>query len=134
MVDKERACLFHWAQSMIKYAEKYVLEGNLCDQHKAMCHQYRKATSLAEADCLHASIRAWWISSKAIFESEFQHLNQWLAFWHFQYLHWGEFMTKVLSIYYYPSFALSMFVTLLSFIMPLFFSSYVPPWSRGGTP
>ena len=98
MVNKERTCLFHWAQSMIKYAKKYVLEGILRDQHKAMYHQYRIATSLAEADHLYASIRAWWMSSGAVLESRFWHLDQWLAFWHFRYLQWGGFMTEVLHL------------------------------------
>jgi hypothetical protein len=44
MVDKERTCLFHWTQSLDKHT-KQLIRPELQDEHKALCHQYKNATS-----------------------------------------------------------------------------------------
>ena len=49
MDDREGTCQFHWTQPMVKYSEMYILE-ELWKQHKKMCHQYRTARTMDEAD------------------------------------------------------------------------------------
>ena len=93
MEDRERFCQFHWIQSMIKYTDKQIAE-NMREQHVKMCHQYRTARKLAEAESLYHGLRAWWVSAGAMIEKT---LMLWLAFWHFRYCQWGGFMTGVSS-------------------------------------
>ena len=94
MVDWERTCQFHWTQSMVKYTEKYIPE-ELWEQHKKMCHQYRMARTMDEADSLYYGLQAWWVSAGAVTEKALGKLELWLAFWHFRYRQWGGFMTEV---------------------------------------
>ncbi len=49
MVDKECTCLFHWTQSLDKHT-KQLITPKLQDEHKALCHQYKNATSLGDVD------------------------------------------------------------------------------------
>jgi hypothetical protein len=98
MEDQERTCQFHWTQSMVKYTNKYIVEGPLRDQHKSLCQQYRKARTMEEAKTLYQGIRAWWATSGAVSKSALSHLELWLAFWHFRYRQWGGFMAKVSSL------------------------------------
>ena len=96
MDDRERTCQFHWTQSMVKYTEKYIPE-ELWEQHKKMCHQYRTARTMDEAENLYHGLRAWWVSAGAVTEKALDKLELWLAFWHFRYRQWGGFMTGVCS-------------------------------------
>jgi hypothetical protein len=90
--DRERTCQFHWTQSMVKYTEKYIPE-ELWEQHKKMCHQYKLARTLNEAESLYHGLRAWWVSAEAVTEKALNKLELWLAFWHYRYRQWGGFMT-----------------------------------------
>jgi hypothetical protein len=94
MVDRERTCLFHWTQSMVNHTEKHIPE-ELWEQHKKMCHQYRKAQSMEEADTLYNALRAWWVSAGIVSEKALNKLELWLAFWHYRIRQWGGFMTQV---------------------------------------
>src|ERR1700738_4240256 len=94
MDDRERTYQFHWTQSMVKYTEKYIPE-ELWEQHKKMCHQYRTARTMDEAENLYHGLRAWWVSTGAVTEKTLDKLEFWLAFWHFRYCQWGGFMTGV---------------------------------------
>ena len=51
MTDKERTCLFHYVQSMIKYIEKWIAD-EFQEQHKSLCKQYRDASTIEDADRL----------------------------------------------------------------------------------
>ena len=94
MDDRERTCQFHWTQSMVKYTEKYIPE-ELWEQHKKMCHQYRTARTMDEAESMYHGLRAWWVSAGVVTENALNKLELWLAFWHFRYRQWGGFMTGV---------------------------------------
>jgi hypothetical protein len=94
MDDRERTCQFHWTQSMVKYTEKYIPE-ELWEQHKKMCHQYRTARTMDEAESMYHELRAWWVSAGAVTEKALNKLELWLAFWHYRYRQWGGFMTGV---------------------------------------
>src|SRR5665811_2292182 len=94
MVDQERTCLFHWAQSLDKHT-KADIRADLQDQHRLLCKQYKNATSQDEAETRYRAIRAWWLSSGATTTQGQNRLELWLAFWHFRYRQWGGFMQLV---------------------------------------
>jgi len=94
MDDRERTCQFHWTQSMVKYTEKYIPE-EFWEQHKKMCHQYRTARTMDEAESMYHGLRAWWVSAGTVTEKALNKLELWLAFWHYRYRQWGGFMTGV---------------------------------------
>ena len=48
-----------------------------------------------KAEIRDLAIQSWWLSSGAASEDSVHYLDHWLAFWHFQYLQWGGFMTMV---------------------------------------
>ena len=58
---------------MLKYTDKHIVE-NMREQHVKMCHQYRTARTLAEAESLYHGLRAWWVSVEAVTEKA---LNNW---------------------------------------------------------
>ena len=94
MPNRERTCLFHWAQSMEKHTKADIRQ-DLQDQHRQLCKQYKNAKSMAEAETKYLAIRAWWLSSGAASEEGLPRLELWLAFWHFRYRQWGGFMQLV---------------------------------------
>jgi len=55
MVDKECTCLFHWIQSLDKHTNQ-LIRLELQNEHKALCHQYKNATSLGDANSHYALI------------------------------------------------------------------------------
>jgi hypothetical protein len=55
MVDKECTCYFHWTQSMDKHTKQYI-KPELHERHKALCYEYKNATSLEEVDARYATI------------------------------------------------------------------------------
>jgi len=65
MVDKECTCLFHWTQSLNKHT-KQLIRPELQDEHRALCHQYKNATSFRDANNHYALIHSWWLSFGAI--------------------------------------------------------------------
>jgi hypothetical protein len=67
-------------------------------QHQILCHQYKNAKSMAEAETKYLAIRAWWMSSGAATEQALPQLELWLAFWHFRYRQWGGFI-ELVSLY-----------------------------------
>ena len=94
---RERTCYFHWTQSLEKHTKQYV-KHNLQDQHKHLCLQYRNAQSMDEAEARYLAIKARWMSSNCTSDDCFRHLDLWLAFWHFRYRQWGDFMELVCTI------------------------------------
>jgi hypothetical protein len=64
--------------------EKYIPE-ELWEQHKKMCHQYRTARTMDEAESMYHGLRAWWVSAGAVTERALNKLELWLAFWHYRY-------------------------------------------------
>jgi hypothetical protein len=49
MVDKEWTCFFHWTQ-FLNIHIKWLIVLEFHDQHKALCYEYKKNTSLEEVD------------------------------------------------------------------------------------
>jgi hypothetical protein len=94
MENRERTCLFHWSQSMEKHT-KAEIRGDMQDQHRLLCKQYKNATSPEESEMRYLAIRAWWLSSGATTEEGLHRLELWLSFWHFRYRQWGGFMQLV---------------------------------------
>ena len=77
---------------MLKYTDKHIAE-NMREHYVKMCHQYRTAQTLAEAESLYHGLRAWWVSAVAMTEKTLSKLELWLAFWHFRYRQCSGFMT-----------------------------------------
>lgn len=94
MPNRERTCLFHWTQSTEKHT-KADIRGDLQDQHRLLCKQYKNATSTQQSEERYLAIRAWWLSSGAMTEEGLRRLELWLSFWHFRYRQWGGFMGLV---------------------------------------
>jgi hypothetical protein len=94
MMDQERTCLFHWAQSLEKHTKADIC-ADLQHQHRQLCRQYKNAASASESETRYLAIRAWWLSSGATSEDGLGRLELWLAFWHFRYRLWGGFMQLV---------------------------------------
>ncbi len=82
MVDKEQTCLFHWIQQFDRHT-KQLIASKLQVRHKALCFEYKNATSLEEADVRYVTIWSWWYSLGAVAESAIHKLNNWFGFWHF---------------------------------------------------
>ena len=99
MTDKERTCLFHYVQSMIKYTEKWIAD-EFQEQHKSLCKQYRDASTIEDADRLFDALQAWYKMSGAVSDKGFDAMSSWLAWWHFRYRQWGGFMTTVCRTIY----------------------------------
>ncbi len=57
-VDKEQICLFHWTQSLNKHT-KQLIKHELQSGHKAMCFEYKNATSLDKANTCYVIIHYW---------------------------------------------------------------------------
>jgi hypothetical protein len=55
MVDKKCTFLFNWTQLLNRHTKK-LIKPKLQDQHNALCHQYKNAKSLVEANSLYAII------------------------------------------------------------------------------
>jgi hypothetical protein len=49
MKDQEKACLFHWAQSLEKHT-KVDIRADLQHQHKQLCRQYENAAPTSESE------------------------------------------------------------------------------------
>jgi hypothetical protein len=74
MVDKEQTCLFHWTQSLDKHT-KQLIKHELKSGHKAMCFEYKNATSLIEANTCYVPIHYWWFSSNIASKSGIHELE-----------------------------------------------------------
>ena len=94
MEEWERTCLFHWTQSLEKHT-KADIRGDLQEQHRQLCKQYRTASSMEDAEVRYFAIKAWWLSSGATTIEGLQRLELWLSFWHFRWRQWGGFMKSV---------------------------------------
>jgi light-regulated signal transduction histidine kinase (bacteriophytochrome) len=79
MINKEHTCMFHRIQSFDRNT-KQLIKPNLQDQHNALCHEYKNAKSLVEADGLYVTICCWWFLSRATFEAGVHELANWLNF------------------------------------------------------
>ena len=104
MEGKERTCLLHWRKSFDLHNKRHI-KLEFQEQHTRMCMQYKDATTMEEAESLYQIIRAWWLSSGAASESDLHPLNDWLAFWHFRYRQFGNFLRQVcclLPIHVFP--------------------------------
>ena len=94
MENRERTCLFHWTQSLEKHT-KADIRGDLQEQHRQLCKQYKNALSMEDAEVCYFAIKAWWLSSIATTTEGLQRLELWLSFWHFRWRQWGSFMKSV---------------------------------------
>jgi hypothetical protein len=99
MKDRERTCLFHWAQSLEKHT-KADIHADFQHQHRQFCRQYKNAASASESETRYLAIRAWWLSSGATTEQGLSRLELWLAFWHFRYSQWGGFKQLVSLLFF----------------------------------
>ena len=52
---------------MLKYMDKYIVD-YMREQHMKMCHQYRMAWTMVEAESLYHGLRVWWVSVVAVTE------------------------------------------------------------------
>lgn len=86
MVDKERTCLFHWTQSLDKHT-KQLIKHELQSGHKAMCFEYKNATSLDEANTCYVAICYWWLSYDVTSKNGIHELENQLGYWHFRFRH-----------------------------------------------
>ena len=84
MEELERTCLFHWRQSLEKHT-KADIRGDLQEQHRQLCKQYRTASSMEDAEVCYFAIKTWWLSSRVTTIEGLQRPELWLSFWHF---HW----------------------------------------------
>ena len=78
MENRERTCLFHWTQSLEKYT-KAEIRGDLQEQHRVLCKQYKNALSMEDAEVQYSAIKAWWLSSGATTIEGLQRLKLWLS-------------------------------------------------------
>ena len=83
MEERKRTCLFHWTQSLEKHT-KANIRGDLQEQHRQLCKQYRIVSSMEDAKLCYFAINAWWLSSGATTTEGLQRLELWLSFWHFR--------------------------------------------------
>ncbi len=74
MVNKEWTCFFHWTQSLDKHT-KQLIGTKFHDQHKTLCFEYKKATSLEEVDLQYATIWSWCYSFRVVNEGAIQEFN-----------------------------------------------------------
>ncbi len=79
MVDKQWMCFFHWTQSFDRHIDQLITP-ELHDQHKTLCYEYKKTTSLEEVDLQYATIQSWWYLFGATSEGAIHELNNWLKF------------------------------------------------------
>ena len=94
MENHERTCLFHWTQSLEKHT-KADIRGDLQEQHRQLCKQYKNASSMDDAEVRYFAIKAWWLSSGVTTTEGLHRLELWLSFWHFRWRQWGGFMKSV---------------------------------------
>jgi hypothetical protein len=76
MVNKERMCFFHWTQSFDKHTKQLIVI-EFHDQHKTLCSEYKKVTSLEKVDLRYATIWSWWYLSRIANVGAIQELNNW---------------------------------------------------------
>jgi hypothetical protein len=55
MANKEHMCFFHWIQTLNRHTKQLIIL-DFHDEHKVLCYDYKKATSLEEADLQHVTI------------------------------------------------------------------------------
>lgn len=83
--DKERTCLCHWTLCLQRVTFK-LIKLEFQQQYKELCKQCKDAKTQEEAKTRYNIIRGWWVSSGATTEVSRRVLNNWMAFWHFQYM------------------------------------------------
>ena len=57
MENRERTCLFHWTQSLEKHT-KADIRGDLQEQHRVLCKQYKNASSMEDTEVRYFAIKA----------------------------------------------------------------------------
>lgn len=93
MSGRERSCLFHWEQSLVRHTNSYVPKEQMA-QHKILCENWRAAATREEALEHYRLIRQWWRTAK-VKESDIPALDSWLSWWNVRIAHWGDFMVAV---------------------------------------
>ncbi len=94
MVNKKCTYLFHSTQLLDRHTKKPI-KSELQNQHNVLCHQYKNAKSLGEANNLYAIICCWWLSLRVASKVNVHELGNELSFWHFCVKQWGGFMVHV---------------------------------------
>ena len=72
MENRERTCLFNW--SLEKHT-KADIRGDLQEQHRQLCKQYKNASSMDDVEVRYFAIKAWWLSSGATTTEGLQRLE-----------------------------------------------------------
>lgn len=97
MSGRERSCLFHWEQSLVRHTNAYVPKDQQA-QHKLLCENWRTVATMDEALEHHRLIRQWWQIAK-VKECDVPALDSWLSWWNVRIAHWGNFMAAVSCLY-----------------------------------
>ena len=88
MPEKERSCVFHWEQSMIKHTAKCI-RSSFQEEHKILCRKWLHATSEQAAKVCKDELRHFWRAGHAVVE-EIPALETWLSWWDIRVSHWGD--------------------------------------------
>ena len=95
----ERACGFHWRQSLFDQTKKHITLP-FREAHVRMCTAWFDSKIIEEAKVQFAIFRGWWTSSGAADPSHHKELHSWLGWWHFRYPHLGRYMKEVNSVFF----------------------------------
>lgn len=97
MEDRERTCLFHWKQSLIKQTRHCVI-AVARQEHISLCEQWRLAPTKEDAAMKSKVIKEWWRKGN-VSEERVPLMDTWLSWWEVRIAHWGNLMAKVLFLY-----------------------------------
>ena len=86
--SKERSCLFHWAQSMVRHTSKCIRPA-FQEEHKILCRKWLDAPSEHGAEVCKEEIRNFWHAGAAV-DHEIPSLETWLSWWDVRVPHWGD--------------------------------------------
>lgn len=90
--SKERSCIFHWEQSMLRHTKKCI-RPSFQEDHKLLCRKWRNAPNENAAENCKNEIRKFWKAGHA-FAEEISALETWLSWWDNRALHWGAWLVS----------------------------------------
>lgn len=93
MEDRERTCLFHWKQSLMKHAKQCV-KAESRQHHIDLCEEWRLATNKESAFLKSKEIREWWRNGH-VHEGKLSVMDTWMSWWEVRIAHWGNLMSRV---------------------------------------
>jgi hypothetical protein len=83
-----------YTQSLDRHT-KQLIKLDLQDQHNVLCHGYKNAKSLMEANGFYVTICCLGLSSRVASKASVHELANWFNFLHFNVKQWGGFMVNV---------------------------------------